>query len=501
MSRTLQTSRSPAVPAHVDRTLIECSPFPMVELEGNDHVVREANSLFCRLIDKPKAAIVGKRYADVVHDRSSLDVLQRVYRSRSCELHGEVEQIEGPATDWSYIVWPVLDTSDQAVGVVMQVTGPTLLQRARAMNEALMVSVVQQHERTDVAEAINARLEAEIEERKRAEEALSQSEARFRALVAMSSDWYWEQDENFRFTEVNEPNQRAAHFMPVNYLAKTRWELQSSGLSEEQWAKHRELLLQHKPFRGLEYQRVGASGSMIWVSVSGEPVFDNAGQFRGYRGTGRDISERKRHEEQIQLIMREVCHRENNMLSLVMAIAKQTAAADPKHFLERFSARLQSIAANQTLLAENRWHGVEVGALVQSQLGHFEGLFEKRVSTSGPKLRLRAGAARVVGMALHELATNAVKYGALSNDVGRVQIGWRVHQDENGSRFEVRWIESGGPPVTPPTKQGFGSTVIGRMARAGLSADISLEFPSTGLRWSLECPASTALEVEQGRHL
>lgn len=482
---------------YADRLLIESSPFPMVELEGPRLLVRDANKLFCRMIAQSKEAIVGKPYAVVVPDLSSVAVLDRVYRSGVSELHGEPERIENAPETWAYTAWPVLDATKTPLGVVMQVTGPTLLQRAREINEALMISVVHQHERTDIAEALNVRLEAEIAERKRAEVALLRSEEKFRSLVAMSSDWYWEQDENFRFTEVKERGQEPS-FVPSDSLGKTRWELPLFGVTEGQWAEHREQLRQHRPFRNFEFQRLNAQGETIWISINGDPVFDDEGQFCGYRGTGRDISYRKRHQEQIELIMREVSHREKNLMSLVIAVARQTAKATPEKFVDQFSARLQSMAVNLDLLVQSQWQGIEIDALVHSQLAHFQDLMDTRIRISGPTVRLKAQAAQIIGMALHELATNAAKYGSLTNDSGVIELAWRLHERPSGRRFAFSWIERGGPMIAPPEKVGFGSTVVTQLARAGLDAEIELEFPSTGLRWNIDCPAPLALEAEQG---
>lgn len=97
-------------------------------------------------------------------------------------------------------------------------------------------------------------------------------------------------------------------------------------------------------------------------------------------------------------------------------------------------------------------------------------------------------------MVVHELATNAVKYGALLNDTGYIEIGWRLHAGDSGPRFALSWIERDGPPVEQPQKQGFGSTVIGKMARLGLDAEISLVLSSAGLQWNLDCPEAKVLE-------
>jgi diguanylate cyclase (GGDEF)-like protein/PAS domain S-box-containing protein len=134
---------------------------------------------------------------------------------------------------------------------------------------------------------------------KQAEAALRESEARFRDLTELSSDWYWEQDADLRFTQVSS---RFAEFnLSIEaHIGKTRWELPLSGVSEEQWRAHRELLSAHKPFQDFVYQRHDNSGNLRTISVSGRPIFGDQGVFKGYRGTGRDITEQKRAEEQIR---------------------------------------------------------------------------------------------------------------------------------------------------------------------------------------------------------
>jgi PAS domain S-box-containing protein len=207
--------------------------------------------------------------------------------------------------------------------------------------------------------------------------------------------------------------------------------------------------------------------------------------------TNRDITARKAHEEHVQLLMREVNHRAKNMLSLVQAIARQTTAREPEDFVGRFTERIQALSANQDLLVRSEWQGVDVDELVRAQLAHFADLVGSRIAVHGPKLRLNAAAAQAIGLTLHELATNAGKYGALSTDKGHVDVRWGT----DGGTLTMSWTERNGPPVSPPERRGFGSTVIASMARATVGGEVQLDYAPSGLVWRLTCPAANGLET------
>jgi PAS domain S-box-containing protein len=229
------------------------------------------------------------------------------------------------------------------------------------------------------------------------------------------------------------------------------------------------------------------------------PLRNAAGEIVGVNVVVEDITERKKYEEQILLLMREVNHRAKNILGVVQAIARHTVTSNPADFVQRFSERLQALARSQDLLIKNEWQGADIAELARAQLAHFEDLVGTRVMLQGPSLRLKPAATQTIGMALNELATNAGKYGALSDKTGRVEINWGVSELKPGRRrFFMSWIESGGPAVSTPSRKGFGSTVIEAMARMGLSADVRLDYESAGLRWGLECQAENALDEIKG---
>jgi PAS domain S-box-containing protein len=236
------------------------------------------------------------------------------------------------------------------------------------------------------------------------------------------------------------------------------------------------------------------SGQIRWVHIVSETRRDAAGNPLARFAATIDITDRKRREEQVQLLLREVDHRGRNLLQLVQAVAMQTAGTTTEEFLPRFLDRIQALAASQDLLVKSAWRGVLVEDLVRLQLGHFEDLLDHRIELQGPPLKLSPPAAQSIGMALHELSTNAGKYGALANGTGRVAITWQLEQRDGGDRFCLSWDESGGPPVPAPTRRGFGSTVIGVGPRMDLEADVLLDYAPTGLVWRLACPAANALD-------
>jgi diguanylate cyclase (GGDEF)-like protein/PAS domain S-box-containing protein len=142
----------------------------------------------------------------------------------------------------------------------------------------------------------------DIRERMAAEQALRESEARFRGLTDLSADWYWEQDDQFRLTFMSNRMSEKTGLDASPYLGRKRWEQPALNLTEADWERHRAQLARHEPFRDFEMQRPAADGGSVWISISGEPVFDPAGAFKGYRGIGRDISARKQADERIQYL-------------------------------------------------------------------------------------------------------------------------------------------------------------------------------------------------------
>ncbi|MCC6890666.1 MAG: PAS domain S-box protein [Hyphomicrobiales bacterium] len=334
----------------------------------------------------------------------------------------------------------------------------------------------------------------DITERKRAEAELRESEATFRAMFSVSSVGKCQIDlHTGRFLRVNKALCDLTGYSEEELLERTFSDITHPDHRAYDREKVRRMVSGEEPTYDVEKRYVRKDGSVIWVRVNANVIRDEQGQALRNTAIVQDITERKRHEQHVQMLMREVNHRAKNMLTIVQAIARQTAAATPDQFIERFTQRIQALAANQDLLVENEWRGVDLAVLARSQLDPFADLIGNRIALSGPPLRLSPAAAQAIGMALHELSTNANKYGALSNDVGHVVLTWALTPGEDG-RFEMTWSERDGPPVAPPTRRGFGTTVMSTAAKATLNGSVDLQYAASGLVWRLECPAAEALE-------
>jgi two-component sensor histidine kinase len=169
--------------------------------------------------------------------------------------------------------------------------------------------------------------------------------------------------------------------------------------------------------------------------------------------------------------------------------------------LDRFTKRIEALSASQDLLVKNAQQGVDLNELVHSQLAHFEDLIGPRIKLGGPPLLVSARSAQAIGMALHELATNACKYGALGNGTGKVKIEWSLDHAQAGKQtFVMSWREEGGPAVAKPNRSGFGSTIIGSFAEVSLNAKVDLDFAVSGLTWQLRCGVAEILQADQPRH-
>lgn len=240
-----------------------------------------------------------------------------------------------------------------------------------------------------------------------------------------------------------------------------------------------------------ETVRIAKNGERVDLSLTVSPVHDRSGRVIGASKVARDIRERKRAEEMQQLLICELNHRVKNTLATVQSIASQMArqCRRPEAFVEAFSGRIQALAHAHGLLTQSSWQGADILPLVRDQV-LLDGDEDWRITCSGPSVELDPQPALHLALVLHELGTNARKYGALSVADGRLDIQWDVRSAER-KELHIRWRESGGPPVAAPSERGFGTTLIER----SLAADggrASICYQATGLVCDIMMPLSVA---------
>ncbi len=332
----------------------------------------------------------------------------------------------------------------------------------------------------------------DISARKRAEEELRKSEERFRTSILLSPAPTILYDDREQILAVSQSWLAAAGISAGELNKMEDWTIRAYGTRSDEVLKSiRRIIVTEPVARPDELTVFTSTGDeRLWNFVTSGLGTLSDGR-RLFVSVAEDVTDRRAYEERIHLLMREARHRTKNILGLVQAIARQTAAGgDAQDFIGRFTERIQALAANQDLLVRQQFQRIDVKDLVQVQLAHFADLIGTRIKFGGPKLYLNAAAAQAIGLALHELATNAGKYGALSTDAGGVDVRWQI---DDGT-FAMSWIERNGPPVRPPGHRGFGSTVTESMVKQTLGGDVQLDYAPSGLAWCLTCHAANALE-------
>lgn len=212
-----------------------------------------------------------------------------------------------------------------------------------------------------------------------------------------------------------------------------------------------------------------------------------------------DLTERREREAQQIFVMRELNHRTKNLLTVIRSIAGQIARTgkDLDDFKGRFNDRLAALASAHDVLVESNWAGASLSDLIHSQFSQFQDLAGGQIMATGPDIRLSPRAAQAIGMGLYELMTNAVKYGALSNQNGRILVAWDVRDKDDVPVLQMEWREHDGPPVLPPRHRGFGHIVIAEMTARSLCGDVDYMFETEGVVWRLCAPLETVEEQSE----
>ncbi|HZS63408.1 MAG TPA: response regulator [Xanthobacteraceae bacterium] len=238
----------------------------------------------------------------------------------------------------------------------------------------------------------------------------------------------------------------------------------------------------------VEYRTVGKEDGVIrWVAAKGRAIFDNQSRCVRVLGTAIDVTKRKVAEERQLLLAREVDHRARNALSVVQAIVRLTRASTPQSYVSAVEGRIRALALAHTLLSESRWQGADVGKLVSEELAPYGSGTTSRVHVNGGPVFIAPDRAQILALALHELATNSAKYGALSVDTGELRVDWKVE----GGVLTLLWRECGGPPVQAPGSQGFGTKIMNATIKQQIGGDVVLDWHPAGLTCTLTVPFKT----------
>jgi PAS domain S-box-containing protein len=457
----------------------------------------------------------------------------------------------------------------------------------------------------------------DISDRVAAEEALKESEARFRDVAEAAAEIIWETDADGRFSYFSDQLERVSGVDPAKLLGKRRLDLVDEAVPPSTLEGHLADLAARRPFRNFTYLANDLVNRRCFSS-SGRPIFDEAGAFRGYRGAGsdvtermaeeaqrarlaaiveashdaivswdlsgritswnaeaerffgyaaeeavgrsirmlvpperqagvepvmsavangewfhgvetvrirkdggridaaltispvrgaegrvvagatiaRDITERKRAEDRQRLLLAELDHRVKNMLAVLLAVFQTTAqnARSLEEFRRTFEGRLMALVRAHDALAQNKMDGVGLRELVVSELALFCDSSSERLQLDGEQVLLGPKAAQAIGMALHELATNAAKHGALSVPGGRIAVGWRVRANGEKRLLHMWWRERGGPPVAKPDAAGFGLSLLERGLAYELGGVARVSFEAEGVAWEMTAPLGPAEE-------
>lgn len=339
------------------------------------------------------------------------------------------------------------------------------------------------------------------EEDKENELAVRESEARYKAALSLGRMGSWET--NFAAgTRIWSPEAQALFGFRVpggiGSIGEHDEFVSAMHPDDRHLAKEFRKLADSVDSFDAEY-RVVKDGTVIWLSGRGQVIERSRdGKCTRLISVVADITKQKEASDHIRLLLREMSHRSKNLITVIQSITRQMARRSEsiEDFQQKLGDRLQGLAASHDILVEQNWQRAELAELLRRHLAPFVPIDSHRVNLSGAPLELTARAAQSIGLALHELATNAVKYGALSVPAGKVSVSWAVDASATAdSVIILRWVESGGPQVNLPSSTGFGNEIVSRIVPRSVDGIANLEFSSTGLCYTLTMPIGALTAV------
>ncbi|CTQ43855.1 sensor histidine kinase [Roseibium aggregatum] len=310
---------------------------------------------------------------------------------------------------------------------------------------------------------------------------LAEANRRFEKALDGSLTTVFEQDLDLKYIHVVNPS---PGFKPDFFIGKSDDEL----FPEEDQLKLipvKKKVLETGESAVIEFD-MDMNGVNRSYNMRMEPSRDKEGRIAGLIGISIDLTHKRENERQMHLVMRELTHRSKNLLAVIQAMARQTAARsdNTEDFVESFAARLQAMAASHDLLVSQSWYGADLKELVLAHLAQSIDPGSPQIEIEGDPHSITADAAQNLGLALHELTTNAAKYGALSVLGGKLSVSWTTVD----GRIRLVWKESGGPEVVPPRRNGFGRMLLERLVGPALDGDVTIDFAPEGVSCVVEFP-------------
>jgi PAS domain S-box-containing protein len=338
-------------------------------------------------------------------------------------------------------------------------------------------------------------LEQHVAERTRE---LEHAKARLEALITASAQIVWTTAEDGSVVQ-DSPGWRAYTGQTFDEWKGTGW---LNAIHPDDRAKSLAAWRGAVGNRGtydVEYRLQHIDGSYRWTSARGVPLLDADGNVAEWVGMNVDITERKKSEEHAQLIMRELSHRTKNLLAVIASLARRTldGSRDLRSQAEDFVERIHGLARSHDLLVRGEWRGVSLGDLVQSHLEPF-GFDAERIAVAGPAIEIRPEAAQSIGLALHELATNATKHGALKSGNGKLSVGWRIEPEDGTPTLTLEWLEDSVVAGDEPQVSGFGRLMLEKLVGAAVSGRTEYEVASRRVTWRLVAPLDAMVRHATG---
>jgi PAS domain S-box-containing protein len=354
------------------------------------------------------------------------------------------------------------------------------------------------YRKTRELEQLNQQLEARVAERTAELEAstaqLMQSERRRSLALAAGNMGSWDWDVATGLYLWDEGHYRIFGVDPESFVVSA--ENIRPRIHSDDW-HHLQIELERLSKEGhahqLEFRVLRADGQVRWCVGSAAATADKDNRVVRVSGVTFDITDRKEAEERQTLLAREVDHRAKNALALVQSILRLTRAKDLPNYITAVEGRIKALSRAHTILSQSRWHGADLRGLVDEELAPYRAGNAEKIRTAGPEVLLQPASAQTLALALHELATNAAKYGALSTIAGKLELNWRL----TDGKLVLDWAETGGPIAKPPSANGFGTRIIVASIERQLRGLITFDWRREGLRCAISVPLSSTVETTE----